>query len=174
VDTRPTPIPDALYPNGVPLQPPLAPRPVATPALDPFEAVKEEIRAAFSQGQTLTAIANDLNRRGVLPKRASRWYPAIVQSITGTRAEACAPEPVPVNPAPAPVATPAPFDIADGAAIANYVRKDFRAGCSLNFLAAQLTRLNVPAPKGTAWRECDLKRLLPNHPRETARSKRAA
>ena len=66
---------------GTPLRPPLAPRPVAVPIPDPFEAVRKEIRLAYSQGQTLTAIANDLNRRGVLPRRASSWYPAIVLGI---------------------------------------------------------------------------------------------
>jgi len=72
---------------GTPLRPPLAPRPVAVPIPDPFEAVRKEIRLAYSQGQTLTAIANDLNSRGILPKRSSRRYPAIVSGII-TRAPA--------------------------------------------------------------------------------------
>jgi len=66
---------------GTPLRPPLAPRSVAAPIPDPFEAVKEEIRLAYSQGQTLTAIANDLNSRGILPKRAPKWYAAIVLKV---------------------------------------------------------------------------------------------
>jgi hypothetical protein len=81
VAVGPCPIPDAPRPGNGPLRPPLAPRPVAAPIPDPFEAVKEEIRLAYSQGQTLTAIANDLNSRGILPKRSSRWYPAIVSGI---------------------------------------------------------------------------------------------
>jgi hypothetical protein len=167
-DVRAIPVPDARYPNGVPLRPSLA---VAAPAPDPFEAVKEEIRAAFGQGQTLTAIANDLNQRGVLPKHASRWYPAIVRGITGPRPQASAPEPVPSNSAPL-TALPvplAPFDIADAAAVAHHARKGFRKGRSLNSLAAELTRLT-----GTEWRACDVRHLLLNHPRQTARFKRAA
>jgi hypothetical protein len=170
-DARAIPVPDALFPNGEPLRPPMAPRPTAAPVPDPFQAVKEHIRVSFSQGRTLTAIANDLNQRGVLPKRAARWYPAIVRGITGPRPDASAPEPVPGNPAPLP-ALPvplAPFDIADAAAVAHHARKGFRAGRSLNFLAAELTRLT-----GTDWRACDVRHLLLNHPRETVQFKRVA
>jgi len=172
-DVRAIPVPEARYPNGVPLRPPLA---VAAPAPDPFEAVKEEIRVAFSQGQTLTAICNDLNQRGVLPKRASHWYPAILRLITGPRPDASAPEPVPIEPAPAPAppAPLAPFNIADSACTAHYARKGFRAGRSLSSLAAELTRMKVAAPNGTEWRACDVRHLLLNNPRETARFKRAA
>ncbi len=87
VAVRPCPVPDRGHRNGTPLRPPLAPRPVAAPIPDPIEAVQEGIRLAYSLGQTLTAIANDLNSRGVLPKRSSRWYPAIVSGII-TRAPA--------------------------------------------------------------------------------------
>jgi hypothetical protein len=167
VDTRPIPIPNAVYPNGVPLRPPV--RPVSAPITDPFEVVKEEIRAAFRQGQTLTGICNDLNQRGVLPKNAAKWYPAILFRITGPRAE----RPAPCAPAPVPV-TLAPFDIGDAAAVARHARKGFGAGRSLDFLAAELTRLNVPTPKGNEWRGCDVKHLLMTHPREPGRFKRAA
>ncbi len=96
VAVGPCPVPEHRgHRNGTPLCPPLAPCLVAAPIPDPFEAVKEGIRLAYSQGQTLTAIANDLNRRGVLPKRSSRWYPAIVSGII-TRA--------PREPAPAKLA----------------------------------------------------------------------
>ena len=168
VDTRPIPIPEACYPNGVPLRPPL--RPVPVPTSDPFEIVKEEIRAAFRQGQTLKAICDDLNQRGVLPKNAPQWYPAILFRITGPRTERQAPS----EPAPARAVTPAPFDIADMAAVARHARKGFGAGRSLDSVAAELTRMNVPAPHGNEWRGCDVKRLLLAHPREPGRFKRAA
>jgi hypothetical protein len=164
VDIRPIPIPHAVHPNGVPLRPPL--RPIPMPATDP---IKEEIRAAFRQGQTLKAICNDLNQRGVLPKSAPQWYPAILFRITGPRAERQAPS----APAPAPI-TPAPFDIGDAAAVARHCRKGFGAGRSLDSLAAELTRMNVAPPKGNEWRGSGVKHLLLTHPRETARSKRAA
>ncbi|MBZ5621023.1 MAG: recombinase family protein [Acidobacteriia bacterium] len=163
VDIRPIPIPEARHRNGVPLRPPLGPRPVPVFAPDSFEDVKQEIRAAFAQGQTLAAICNDLNRRGVLPKQASRWHPAGVFRITGPRA-----------PAPAPAVTPVPFDIGDGAAVARHARNGFGAGRSLDFLAAELTRMNVPAPKGNEWRGRDVRNLLLTHPREPGRFKRAA
>lgn len=167
-DVRAIPVPDAPYPNGIPLRPPLA---VVAPAPDTFEAVKAEIRASFSRGLTLTAIANDLNQRGVLPKRASRWYPSIVRRITGPCPEASAPEPAPGNqaPLPAPPVPLAPFDIADATSLAQHARKGFRAGRSLNSLAAELTRLT-----GTEWRAWDVRHLLLNHPRQAAHFKRAA
>ena len=71
-------IPDTPRPGNGPLRPPLRPAPAPVPIPDP---VKEGIRLAYSQGQTLTAIANDLNSRGILPKRSSRWYPAIVLGV---------------------------------------------------------------------------------------------
>jgi hypothetical protein len=168
VDIRPTPIPHAVHANGVPLRPPL--RPVPVPSTDPFDAIKEEIRAAFRQGQTLKAICDDLNQRGVLPKNAPQWYPAILFRITGPRAERQAPS----APAPARAVTPAPFDIADMAAVARHARKGFGAGRSLDSVATELTRLNVSAPNGNAWRGCDVKHLLLTHPREPGRFKRAA
>jgi hypothetical protein len=78
--TRACPVPDEAARPGPAraLRPPLA---LARPAPDPYKVVKEEIRAAYSRGQTLTEIGNDLNRRGVLPKRGSHFYPAIVRTV---------------------------------------------------------------------------------------------
>jgi hypothetical protein len=76
---------------GTPLRPPLAVRPVAPAPVPILDPVKEGIRLAYSQGQTLTAIANDLNSRGILPKRSSRWYPAIVLGVIQRAPRAPAP-----------------------------------------------------------------------------------
>lgn len=81
VKIHPSPVPAERYANGRPLIPPIAPRLEQPPAPDPYEVLKEEIRLAYSQGQGLTAIARDLNSRGVLPKRALRWYPSIVRTV---------------------------------------------------------------------------------------------
>ena len=76
VDIRPLPVPAER--QGISLHPPLR-APQAQP--DPYELVKAEIRQLYSQGHTLTEISRYLNSRGILPKRALRFYPATVRTI---------------------------------------------------------------------------------------------
>jgi hypothetical protein len=69
---------DAPRPGNGPLHPPLAERPVAP---DPYEAVKQEICAAYLAGKNLVAIAYDLNSRGVPTRHAKTWHASTVLKI---------------------------------------------------------------------------------------------
>ena len=88
----------------------------------------------------------------------------------------CDPEPVdPLDTADAVTALPAPvtaFDIHDSAAVAARARVGFRQGRGMTLIAAELTRLNCPAPHGATWRAWDIRKLLLDNPRP-ARPKRA-
>jgi hypothetical protein len=83
------------------------------------------------------------------------------------------PEHAPVAAQPAPVPAPVVlFDVHDLAAVAAFARRAFRAGKRMQWTVVELTRLNCPAPRGGAWRTCDVKHLLLDNPRPD-RPKRA-
>jgi hypothetical protein len=94
---------------------------------------------------------------------------ALRPPIAPRRAIFLVPAPVPVVPA-LPEPEPAPLDIHDIATVAAYARRFFRVGKGMQWLAVELTRLNVPGPHGATWRAWDVKHLLLDNPRP-ARSK---
>ncbi len=100
VDTRPLPIPRAVYPNGAPLRPPMAQRlqAVRTPAPSPStlkpaptvvplaltsaDTVAEHVRKAFGAGRTLRSIAEDLVRQSVpAPNGKASWTGRDVRDV---------------------------------------------------------------------------------------------
>jgi hypothetical protein len=100
VNIQPIPVPEARYPNGVPLRPTLAPRPpkaATVPAqqpcapkpapvvvmLDVFNdaAVARQIRTWFSSGRSLRSISADLNRLGAPVTRGTQWYASTVKRV---------------------------------------------------------------------------------------------
>ncbi len=100
VDTRPLPIPRAVYPNGVPLRPPMAPRPQAVrapapspsklkpaPAVVPLAIISADtlagyIRKAFGAGRTLRSIAEGLVHQNVpAPNGKASWTGRDVRDV---------------------------------------------------------------------------------------------
>jgi len=143
---QPIPVPDAPHPNGLPLRPPLAP---AAPAPYPLDAIKAEVCAAFSRGETLQAIASDLNARRIRPQRARFWTPSIVYGITGPRRVLGPRKPIHL----------VQFDISDEAAVGQACRKWYSAGKSFATICANLKRLGVPTACPSMVRD-----LLISHP----------
>jgi hypothetical protein len=105
VDISPFPAFRERYPNGVPLRPPMAPRPPRAP-LEPVEwepepvpasaptvvipdpaTVAVQIRAWFSGGRSPRRIAAELERLNVPNDRGGKWYASSVRRAL----MACAP-----------------------------------------------------------------------------------